>query len=259
MIRFMISLVPIMIVPSFRRAAFTFQRIDLLIYRGLFGGVAVLLYFLAIAHIPVGIATLLNYTTPIFSGFFAAMFIGESIRPRVILPLAVALLGVVLVVSGRDTPQHLLGIGVWELAGLGSAILSGAAVTAIRSARRTEGAWAIFASFSLFGLVATAPFALWSWTEPTLHEWGLLLAVGILSIGAQLLMTYSYRWVETVTAGVISQLAVVISMVLGFTFLHDAITTKAAVGSLLTLTGVLLIMIVSSRPRPSAFDEVTEQ
>lgn len=259
MIRFLISLAPVLVIPSFRKAAFTFTRIDLLIYRGFFGGLAVLLYFLAIAHIPVGIATLLNYTAPIFSGLFAAMFIGEPLRPAVIAPLGIAMVGVALVVIGRVEPHRFLGFGVWELAGLGSAILSGAAVTAIRSARRTEGAWAIFASFSLFGLVATAPFALWSWKTPTPREWGLLLAVGLLSIAAQLLMTYSYRWVETVTAGVISQLAVVISMMLGFVFLHEVITTKAAIGSLLTLTGVLLIMLVSARRKASAFDEAPEQ
>src|ERR1041384_6132194 len=36
------------------RRALTWQRRDLLFYRGFFGGVAVLLYFLAIDHIPVG-------------------------------------------------------------------------------------------------------------------------------------------------------------------------------------------------------------
>ena len=38
-----------------------------LLYRGVFGGVAVLLYFLAIEHMPVGMATLLNYSSPIWS------------------------------------------------------------------------------------------------------------------------------------------------------------------------------------------------
>lgn len=259
MIRFVISLAPVLVIPRVRKAAFTFQRIDLLMYRGFFGGLAVLLYFLAIAHIPVGIATLLNYSAPIFSGLFAAMFIGEPLRPAILAPLAIALFGVGLVVAGRAEPHHFLGFGWWELAGLGSAILSGAAVTAIRSARRTEGAWAIFASFSLFGFLTTAPFALLSWKTPTRREWGLLLAVGLLSIGAQLLMTYAYRWVETVTAGIISQLAVVISMILGFVFLHDVLTAKAALGSLLTISGVLMVMLLSSRPHPTAFDEAPEQ
>ena len=35
-----------------------------LLLRGAYGGAAVLFYFLGIAHLPVGIATLLNYTAP---------------------------------------------------------------------------------------------------------------------------------------------------------------------------------------------------
>src|SRR5262249_4218496 len=38
-----------------------------LFWRGAFGGAAVLCYFLAIAHLPVGMATLLNYTAPVFT------------------------------------------------------------------------------------------------------------------------------------------------------------------------------------------------
>ncbi|HSM12697.1 MAG TPA: EamA family transporter, partial [Thermoanaerobaculia bacterium] len=56
--RFLIMLLPVVAVPSILRRALTWQRVDLLVYRGVFGGSAVLLYFLAIQHIPVGTAAL---------------------------------------------------------------------------------------------------------------------------------------------------------------------------------------------------------
>src|SRR5882762_2017300 len=37
-----------------------------LVLRGALGGSAVLCFFLAIEHLPVGLATLLNYTAPVF-------------------------------------------------------------------------------------------------------------------------------------------------------------------------------------------------
>ena len=46
----------------------------------------------------------------------------------------------------------------------------------------------------------------------------------LLAIGAQLTMTFSLRWVDAMTVGVISQLAVIISMALGATFLGEKIT-----------------------------------
>jgi drug/metabolite transporter (DMT)-like permease len=63
-VRFAIMLLPVLLVPGLRRRATAFRRVDLLLYRGVFGGVAALLYFLAIQHIPMGLATLLNFTSP---------------------------------------------------------------------------------------------------------------------------------------------------------------------------------------------------
>lgn len=259
MIRFAVCLIPLLLVPRYRKASLTFTRIDLLFYRGFFGGLAVLLYFVAIEHIPVGLATLLNYTAPIFSGLFAALFIGEPLRWRVIAPLAIAFTGVVLVVRGHATPGELVGFGPWESLGLLSAVLSGAAVTAIRVARRTESSWSIFGSFSLFGLLATLPFGAYQWMTPTSDEWALLLMVALVSIAAQLLMTSALRWVEAVTAGVFAQLAVIISMICGSLWLNEHLTTMSLIGASLTMIGVLVVIVVSAHPAPSAFDVAPEQ
>lgn len=259
LLRFAIGSLPFLLIPTFRRASFTFQRADLLFYRGFFGGLAVLFYFLAIEHVPVGIATLLNYTAPIFSGIFAAVFIGEPIRPRVAIPLVIAFTGVYLVVRSHiPAGHHLLGIGIWEVVGLLSAICSGAAVTAIRTARRTEGSWSIYASFTIFGFLVAAPFAFTSWKSPTPWEWGAVAAVGLFSLAAQLLMTHAFRWVETLIAGVISQLAVVVSMALGALWLHERLTIDRIIGSALTIGGLIAVMAVSAAPR-SGFEEAPEQ
>lgn len=258
MLRFSIHLLPILLIPQIARASFQLGRIDLLFYRGLFGGLAVLLYFLAIEHIPVGLATLLNYTAPVYSGLFAAMFIGERVRPRVLLPLMAAFAGIFLVIRANSGPGS-LGFSRWALAGICSAIFSGAAVTALRVARRSESSWPIFASLSVFGLIATAPFGLWQWKNPSLHQWLLVLLVGLFSIGAQLTMTHAYRWVETLTAGVISQLGVVVSMTLGVVWLGERLNTTTLLGAGLTLGGIIALMWVTSRPHPTAFDEAPEQ
>jgi drug/metabolite transporter (DMT)-like permease len=248
-VRFAVMTLPLVAVPALARRAREFQRLDLLIYRGLFGGLAVLLYFLAIAHIPVGVATLLNYTSPVWSVTFAALFLGERVNRRLLLPLAAALAGMALAAGGSGGPGAFLHLGPWEAAGAASAVLSGAAFAAIRAARRTEGSWAVYASFSLFGLLATAPFALAGFIVPTPREWLLLLAVGTGSVVAQLLMTYAYRWVTNLQAGVLSQLTVVLSLLLGALFLGDRLAPLQVFGSLLTLAGVIGVVWLRSTSR----------
>ena len=147
MIRFAIGLLPVLLVAPYRRAALGYHRVDLLVYRGLFGGLAVLLYFIAIEKTTAGLATLLNYTAPLWSGIFSMMFIGEKFSAKVLLPLPVAFAGVVLVVRAYSAPADARNFGLWALAGAASAVASGAAVTAMRAARRTESSWSVYASF----------------------------------------------------------------------------------------------------------------
>ena len=70
-----------------------------LFWRGAFGGAAVLCYFLAIEHLPVGMATLLNYTAPVFTALWAWLFLGE----RSALP---ALGALALTTGGRRSGGH---------------------------------------------------------------------------------------------------------------------------------------------------------
>ena len=258
MVRFAIGLLPALVVPRYRRAAMHFQRLDLLFYRGFFGGIAVLLYFLAIEHTNAGVATLLNYTAPIWSGLFSVLFIGEDISAKVLIPLPIALLGVYLVIRAHS--GDVSGFGRWELVGACSAVASGIAVTAMRAARRAENSWAVYAAFCLLGLFTTAPMGVYSWKTPIGREWIALIATGVLAMGAQLLLTFSLRWVDAMTVGVISQLAVLVAMLLGAWFLNESISAMAAAGAALSIGGVLGVTYITSLSKPTAAaDEVVPE
>jgi drug/metabolite transporter (DMT)-like permease len=62
-------------------------------------------------------------------------------------------------------------------------------------------------------------------------------------------MTFSLRWLDAMTTGVISQLAVVMSFIFGAVFLHDRITPAGALGSALTIGGVIGVIYLTSRFR----------
>src|SRR5438105_7506683 len=58
-----------------------------LVLRGLFGGLAVLLFFISIEHLPVGTATLLTYTAPVWTTIDAGIFLGEKVTRGTLLAL----------------------------------------------------------------------------------------------------------------------------------------------------------------------------
>lgn len=243
--RFLVGLIVIFVQARVRAVPLRPVRWDVLFWRGLFGGVAVLLFFLAIAALPVGTATLLNYTAPVFSTLFAFLFLGERPAARVALAFAMAAVGVVLVVLGQSAA--LGGDRIWIGLGLVSALMSGAAVTAIRAARRTDGTWEILAAFCLLGLVCTTPLTILRWRTPDAEGWALLLLVGLLSVLAQLLMTHAFAVVEAAQSGVIQQLAVVTTFTGGAILYGDRLPPIALAGAALTITGVGAAAWLSAR------------
>jgi drug/metabolite transporter (DMT)-like permease len=208
-----------------------------LLLRGGYGGAAVLLYFSAIAHLPVGVATLLNYTAPVFTAVYAAVFLGEAVRSATLGALVVTTLGVVLVITGMAPPGS-MGFGLWQMVGVGSAMLSGAAVATIREVRKTDGSWEVFAAFCVGGALITSGPAIKGWVSPTSAEWEALVAVGLISVVAQLLMTYSLRYVRAAVAGIVAQLTPVAAITMGWLFLGERIAGLALLGAAVTLAGV---------------------
>jgi drug/metabolite transporter (DMT)-like permease len=243
-VRFAIGLLAVAIA-STRVRLHAENRIGLLL-RGLFGGSAVFLYFLAIEHLPVGIATLLNNTAPVFTAIWATVFLRE--RPGFVTlgALVLTTAGVVLVLDGT-APPGAFGLGPWHLVGIASAVLSGAAVATVREVRKTDGPWEILAAFCGMGLIVTGVPTVGGWVAPTAIEWGALVLVGLLSIGGQLLMTYALRYVRAAVASVIAQLTPVTAIGLGWVLYGDSLAAVAIAGVVLTLVGVGWGAYIASR------------
>jgi drug/metabolite transporter (DMT)-like permease len=241
------------------------QRWGWLLTRGVFGGIAVLTYFMCIQRVPVGVATLLNQTQPIYTMLFAWLLLREHPTRAAVVALPLSTAGVVLIVGVRAAELH---AGWGEALGIISAVTSGVAVTAIRAARRDHGdgrpgdsAWSVFFSFTALGFVVTAPAALppfGAWLPPTAVEWAWLAVVGVAGVSAQLIMTDALRHIGGATAGIIAQLVVLLTMAGGAIVFGDRITWSLVVGGALTLTGVALVIGSSgsaARPPVNVIDD----
>lgn len=208
-----------------------------LFWRGAFGGAAVFCFFLAIEHLAVGMATLLNYTAPVFTALWAWLFLGERIGVGTLGALAMTTGGVALVIVANAPPGG-VALGTWQLVGILSAVLSGAAVATIREVRKTDGSWEIFAAFCVAGALFTGVPTARQWVAPTSVEWLMLLGVGATSVVAQLAMTYALRDLPAAAAGVLFQLTPVATLVLGRLLYGESPPGLAIAGASVTLVGV---------------------
>jgi drug/metabolite transporter (DMT)-like permease len=232
----------------FRLRPGTFRpvRRGLLVARGLQGGLAVLLYFVALARIPAGQATLLNNLFPVFAVLISIFTLGE--RPTVHLAAALSLvtLGVGLVVApGAGSVALALDAGV--SAGVASAVLGGGAVVAIRALRPTDNAPTIFFSFCLGGLVCALPFSGGAWPHDP-RVWALAGAVGVLSFFAQILMTHAYGVFTVGEAALWQQLTPIASFLWAAGLLGERLSPLGILGMVLGACGVVYGSVLGHRP-----------
>lgn len=227
-----------------RPGTFRPRRKGLLAVRGLAGGISVLCYFAALARIPAGEATLLNYVFPILTTLFATFTLGE--RPTLHLALAIgaASLGVVLVLGGGHLPSSL---GWGEVAGILSAVFSAIAVTSIRALRPTDNAPTIFFAFCVGGALVSLPFVFTDWPADW-APWLWAAAASTAAVGAQLLMTEALGSVAIPEAAVWQQLTPVMSYLFALPLLAERVSGGGAIGVLLVVGGVAWGAALGGRP-----------
>ena len=238
-IRFSIGLVGVAAIFAWRRQGPRMPRPGMLAMRGLLGGASVYCYFVAIERLGVGPATLLNYSSPVYAAPFAFLFLGERPRAHLWVGLGVASVGACLVAYSTVDPSRPFHLGVGAWAGLASSVLSGAAMTGIRSLRKDTDATTIFMSFCVFGGLIALPFALRAWTPMTPALWVPAIGVGVLSLLAQLVFTYAFGFVTAAAGSATTQLTPALSWLMAILFLREQAKALTFLGALLCFAGVL--------------------
>jgi len=245
-VRFGVGLAAVVALFAVRPGTLRPARHGLLAVRGLVGGLAALLYFLALARISAGEATLLNNLYPIFAVGISLVALGERPTLHLALALLVASAGVFLVLGGGGLR---LALGWGEVFGILSGLAGGVAVTAIRALRSSAAAVnapTVFFAFSLGGMLVSAPIAWGPWTADP-WAWAGALATGVAAALAQLAMTEAYGGLSVPEAAVWQQLTP-ISAYLWALLVGEPLGGATALGVLLGITGVVYGSLFGHRP-----------
>lgn len=207
------------------------------IFRGASGFVSLLMYFYAIAMLPLATAVTLNYTSPIFLALYFAAFAGMRLRGGMIVALVIGFVGVVVLLRPTLQAEQLLG----GLIALGSGIVSGLAYFNVRElgARGEPEARTVF-YFSLFATLCSAAWMLLYEFHPVdLHGGLLLLGVGAFATLAQLCMTRAYKRGKPIVAASLAYTAIVFASLFGMVIWGEVLSVWAWVGiGLIVASGI---------------------
>jgi drug/metabolite transporter (DMT)-like permease len=253
LVRFAVGVLAVLVLFVARPGTFRPVRYSLLASRGLFGGLAALLYFMSLSLIPAGEATLLNNTFPIFAVILSFFLLGERPTVHLAVALAIASAGVFLVLGGGRLS---FSLGRGELLGIGSAMLGGFAVTSIRALRATDNAPTIFFAMAIGGLLVSLPFAFGTWPSDPL-PWVAAGACGVVAFLAQLLMTEAYGALAIPEAALWQQLTPIASFGWALT-LGERLTGITLLGVLLGIAGVVYGAVLGHVSRPDTAPALRE-
>ena len=168
-------------------------RTGLLLLRGLFGSAGLMCYYVAVSHLPLAEATVIHQISPVLTAVVAAVWIGERLQARVLVGMALAFSGVVMIAQ----PTSLLSASAdagdveWHyvLIGAGGALFASLAYVAVRRLGRTEPPLLVVFYFPIVTVPISLPFAIRDWVWPEPWGWACLLGVGVSTQIAQIALT----------------------------------------------------------------------
>jgi drug/metabolite transporter (DMT)-like permease len=190
---------------SFKRVSVSIDKskLHLLFLRGFFGTLAMLLFFYTIATIPLGVAIILNKTSPFFVTILAYYLMKESISTSTFFALIIGFIGIVLIVKpfGFDISiEHILGV-------LGG-FFAACAYATIKKIKDIYDARVIMLSFMGIGVVIPLLIFLFTpYAKFQIHTdvfvWLLIALMAVLSTASQWFLTRAYSLTKASIIGVV--------------------------------------------------------
>ena len=222
----------------------------LLFVRGLCGGTAVYIAFLAISKLGLGKGMLLICCYPIFACIFSAIFLKERFGVLSMAAIFMALTGIYFVSrEGSESFSVLKVFGKYEIITLIGAVISGVAVTTVRKLHDTDNSWSIYFSQCLGGLVLFAVPALMSTWDISPAGWLIMSGIGVSATIGQLLMTQGFRYVPVRIGSLFGMLDPVLAYAAGVVIFGEGVSVAAVFGAVLVIGACCMVLGVRKAGR----------
>jgi drug/metabolite transporter (DMT)-like permease len=212
------------------------------VWRGLSGFTALVLFFYAIARLPLATAVTLNYTAPLFLAGLSAWWLKEKHGRGLIGAVLLGFVGIVLLLRPQVAGQAWLP----ALAGLVSGMLAAVAYVNVKALGRLgEPEWRVVFYFTLLSTLGGAGWmAAAGFHRPAAADWPWLAGIGVTATLAQLALTRAYHRGRTLTVGALAYTTVGFSAIYGVALFGERLPAMAWAGmALVAAAGVLAVYL----------------
>ena len=217
-----------------------------LFVRGFVGMVALSGFFHTVKHIPLASATVIQYFSPVFTVLLALLFLKERVHRAQWLFLGLALAGIVMV-KGFD-PR--VSWGMWGL-GMTSACLSAVAYLATMKCRDTDHPVGVVVWFHMLAVPIMGALSVGEWVPMAAGDWGFALAIGVLSIVAQVLMTVALHKEDAGMVMPFKYLGAVLALAAGWWLYGEDMSMLSLAGMAVVVVSIASNTVLKARRKTS--------
>ena len=188
-------------------------------------------------------SALILATTPILTGFLAAIFLKEKLTIRMLIGSIMAIIGIYFVVTtGNSSSLHFDKGLLWIVVTM---ITFAIMIIMTRLLSQRIDPLTITLYSNIVGFIVSIPFAFLLDTplriSSKLSDWTLLIGTAVVVHGiANLIWNNNIRHVDASKASILSNLEPFVAMIMGLILLYKPITGAEILGSLFIVGGVVL-------------------
>lgn len=236
-LRYILGLV--FLVPMIRpilAARLTRRQLKLFGLRGLVHSLAVILWFFAMARIPIAEVTAMNYLTPVYVTLAAALFMGERLPRRRLVAVLVALIGAFIILR-----PGIKAVEPGHIAMLGTAVMFAIGYLIAKQLSGEVSAPVVVGMLSITVTLGLAPFAYAVWITPSLQQLGWLFLVACFATAGHYTMTLAFAAAPLTVTQPVTFLQLVWAVTLGAVAFGEAVDAWVVIGGAVIMASVSFI------------------
>lgn len=204
--------------------------------RGAVHTLAVILWFFAMARIPIAEVTAMNYLSPVYVSLGAALFLGERLPPRRLAAVIMALVGAVIILR-----PGVREVEIGHIAMLGTAVFFAIGYLIAKQLSGEVSAPVVVGMLSITVTVGLAPFAWAVWVTPTLPQLGWLFLVACFATAGHYAMTLAFAAAPLTVTQPVTFLQLVWAVLLGAVMFGEAVDGWVIFGGAVIMASVSFI------------------
>ncbi len=202
-------------------------------YRGILHSVAVMLWFFAMARIPLSEVTAIGFSTPVFTALGAILIFHEKVKIRRMLAILAGFVGTLVILR-----PGFQSIEAGSLAQLIAAFCFAGSFLFAKQMTRSQSSGDILVMLTIFCTLALLPGAIYYWREPTWIEVSWLALVAVFATAGHYAITRAIAYAPLTVTQPLSFLQLVWAIIIGYWLFDEIPDTWVITGALLIVVAI---------------------